>query len=97
VGTVTGIMAMSAKSTLDRECPHQMCRNDAWSDLDRASTLGTVSTLSFGAAIVGAVVAIYSLTHSSSSSAASSSSSSSSPVRVTPVLGLGSASLHASF
>jgi hypothetical protein len=61
VGTVTGVMVLTKKSTLQTECPDSMCGTAGESDLNSANTLATVSTISFIAAGVGAAVAVVSL------------------------------------
>jgi hypothetical protein len=60
VGTVTGVMVLSKKSTLKGECTNDVCPAGN-SDLSSANTLATVSTVGFIAAGVGAAVAIVSL------------------------------------
>ena len=59
VGTITGVMAISKKSTLQKECPNDVCGTG--SDLGSATTLATVSDIAFATAGVGAVVAIVTL------------------------------------
>jgi hypothetical protein len=92
VGAVTGLMAVSGASTLSHECPDYRCPPSAHGDLDSTTTLGTVSTITFGVGIVAAVVGIYSL-----SSHATPASSASSSATVSPLLGLGSLGVHGSF
>ena len=52
VGTVTGVLALSSKRSAEAGCRDQQCPPSTWSDLDRAHSLATVSTVGF---IVGAV------------------------------------------
>jgi hypothetical protein len=62
VGTFTGISAKSKKDdALATYCNGNKCPPAADSDLDSASTLATVSTISFVVAAVGAGVGIYGL------------------------------------
>jgi hypothetical protein len=61
VGTITGVMVLSKKSTLNSECMNKVCAGSSASDLDSANSLATVSTVGFIAAGVGAAVAIVSL------------------------------------
>jgi len=61
-GTVTGIMSLSKKSTLQGECPGNTCPpGTASSDLDSANRFATISTIAFIAAGVGAGVAVVTL------------------------------------
>lgn len=55
-GSVTGLMAMSKKSSLD--CPDDKCPAPEHDKLDSAKTLATVSTIGFGVGIAGAAVGV---------------------------------------
>lgn len=59
VGTVTGLLAMDKKSTIDRECDGRYCSSDGKEAGESAHMLGTLSTISFSigaAALAGAAV-----------------------------------------
>jgi hypothetical protein len=61
-GAVTGILSISKKSTLETECPTHMCFGSGPdSTLSSATTLATLSDITFGVAGAGAVVAVVSL------------------------------------
>ncbi len=60
-GTLTGVMSLSKTSSLSNECPGYVCPPSAHGDHDSASTLATVSTVSFIVAGAGAALAIVSL------------------------------------
>jgi hypothetical protein len=62
MGTITGVLSMSKKSTLQSECTKDVCTSpSADSDLSSANTLATLSDVGFAVAGAGAVVAIISL------------------------------------
>lgn len=62
VGSVTGIMALGAGADAKSACPDQRCRDPrALDDVRAGQTLGTVSTIAFVAAGVGAAVGVYGL------------------------------------
>ncbi len=52
VGSVFGVMAISARSDLDAECPNKVCPTGAEGRIDAAKVKGTVSTIGF---VVGGV------------------------------------------
>lgn len=56
VGTVTGILTLSKASSLDDTCRGDRCPPSAKSDLDSASTMGTISTVAFVVAGAGLAV-----------------------------------------
>lgn len=59
VGVVTGIMTLSTASTVKKTCnPDGRCPAAAQSDLDSASTTGTISTIGFIVGIAGAAVGV---------------------------------------
>ncbi|MGH7283165.1 MAG: hypothetical protein ACRELY_16690 [Polyangiaceae bacterium] len=94
VGSVTGILALSKKSSLDGACnPSKVCPSTSQSDLDSAKTMGTISTIGFiaGGVFVVAGVVLF-LTEGSSSSSVQVGN-----VRVTPDLGAGYVGAHGSF
>jgi hypothetical protein len=61
VGTVTGLMSLSKKSSLQSECPNHVCGPAQDSDYNAANTDATISTIGFIAAGVGAGVAAVTL------------------------------------
>ncbi len=56
VGAVTGLLTLSKASSLDDVCRGDRCPPSAQSDLDSASTMGTISTVAF--AVAGAGLAV---------------------------------------
>lgn len=58
VGTVTGILTLSKASALEDVCRDGRCPATAQSDIDSASTTGTVSTVAFVVGGVGAAVGV---------------------------------------
>ncbi len=67
VGTVTGLMALHQTSTLKDRCPNDACPPSVYDaqsfqdDKSRASTMGTISTVSFVVGGVGAGVGVVGL------------------------------------
>ncbi len=60
-GTVTGLMTLSKADAVKPQCENGKCDPAAKGDLDTGKTLGLVSTISFGVAGAGLVVAIVGL------------------------------------
>lgn len=58
VGTVTGIMAMSAEGDIGDRCQGTRCGRDVQDDLDSAKTKATISTIGFIVAGVGVAVGV---------------------------------------
>lgn len=54
VGTVTGVLAISKKNSL--ECPDKKCPPSQHDDLDSANTMAMISNVGFGVGIVGVAV-----------------------------------------
>jgi hypothetical protein len=52
-GTITGIISLSAASAAKHGCVDHQCPPSTWSDLDRARTTATISTVSFVVAGLG--------------------------------------------
>ncbi len=95
VGAVTGALTLSAKSNLTSECnANSHCPPSAYSDLDKANTFATVSTIAFIAGGVGVAVGVVSLFIGGGSS---SSEPKPQAARVTPWIGPGSAGLRGTF
>jgi hypothetical protein len=69
-GGITGLMAMSKKSSL--ECPDEKCPPAEHDKLDSAKTLATVSTIGFGVGVAGAAVGVVLLVTGNKSEAAPS-------------------------
>jgi len=58
VGAVTGLMAMSKKSSIDEFCRDNQCLPPAHDDVDAYNSLRTVSTIGFVAGLVGAAAGV---------------------------------------
>ncbi len=95
VGLVGGIIALNGKSTLDDKCPDKACGVDQHDDLDAAKRAGTVSTVGFVFAGVGAIVGIVALSTASSSRASNKAPPKS--ATIVPDIGPGGAGLHGTF
>jgi hypothetical protein len=89
VGTVTGILALSAKSDLSSGCVASHCGPDQYDTLDRGRTMGTVSTIAFIVAGAGAAVGIWGLTHPSTVAPQTGF--------IQPYVAAGSAGVHGAF
>src|SRR5262249_55090793 len=62
VGTVTGVMAFSAKSDVTSRCDGgTRCPPSTWADIDRGSSLGTASTIAFVVGGIGLGAMLYGL------------------------------------
>jgi hypothetical protein len=61
VGVTTGLMAFSVTNDVESRCAAGRCPPPTHSDIDRGRTLGTISTISFIVAGVGAAVLVYGL------------------------------------
>jgi len=100
VGAVTGIVAITGKSSLDDKCTDKICGRDEHDDLDRAKAFGTVSTIGFVVGGIGLALGLVgSLSSSGSSRASAPPPPASRPARasVTPAFGPGGAGLHGTF
>ena len=60
-GSITGVIAFSKTSTVKDECPTKTCTPSQQSDIDAAKRFGTISTISFAVAGVGAIVGVVGL------------------------------------
>ena len=98
-GTVTGLMSMSKKSTLQSECPNGVCGpGTASSDYDAANTYALVSTIGFIAAGVGAGVAVVTMiVGHEEPSALPAQPPSSEGLVVRPWIGIGGAGMSGTF
>jgi hypothetical protein len=56
VGVITGAMSLSSANTASKGCVNDRCPPATWADIDAAHTTGTISTVAFVAAGVGAVL-----------------------------------------
>ncbi len=95
VGSVTGLMALSKSSSVKEQCVDGRCPPPAHDDLDSARRFGTVSTLAFVVAGVGAGVGVYALLASGEDS--SPERRASRPQRLEAWVGPGSAGARGSF
>lgn len=59
VGTVTGLMAQSKKSTINDNCPGRVCNAEGRDAVDSGQRFATISTISFGVGIGALVGATY--------------------------------------
>jgi hypothetical protein len=99
VGTVFGVLALSAKSTLDGgECTNKVCQPGAKSDIDSLSTKATVSTIGFGVGIVGVAVGavLLAVEHPGEKTGSAEPEAPSRP-RWSPWIGVGSAGVGGTF
>lgn len=60
-GTITGVLAISKKSSLVSACPNHTCGPQQYSQLDSANTFATISDIAFAVAGAGAAVAAVTL------------------------------------
>ena len=108
VGAVTGIVALSDKSDLDKKCTDKICGVPDHDTLDSARRWGNVSTTFFIIGGVGALLALYATVNPPRSSAASASGASAPAlpperkpalrhVSVTPDFGPGGVGIHGAF
>lgn len=68
VGSVTGFMTLSKKSTIEDNCPNRVCNEEGRAAADSAQQLGTISTVGFGvgaSALVAAAILHWSTSGSS--------------------------------
>lgn len=92
VGTVFGVLALSTKSTLDRDCVNKACPASSQSDVNALGTRATVSTVGFGVGIVGIGVGAVLLLTSHGTEAPPPTAT-----RITPWVGIGAAGLGGTF
>jgi hypothetical protein len=102
-GAITGFLTLSAKSSALNNCQGNRCPPSAFSDLDTANTMSTISTVSFIVAGVGAGVGLTALiigdkpktTEPSTEKPAEPAPQQG--VRVIPWIGVGSAGVRGTF
>jgi hypothetical protein len=99
VGVVTGLLALGKKSDLDSACgTAKVCTPAEQDTIDSGKTLATVSTIGFGAGIVGVAVGTYLLlTSGPSSNAPATATASRSTLTVRPVLDVSRVGLAGTF
>ncbi|MGH7436804.1 MAG: hypothetical protein ACRENE_14110, partial [Polyangiaceae bacterium] len=91
VGTIFGVLAMGAKSTLDGECGPTKKACTKQSDIDALNTDAVVSDVGFGIGVAGlAIGTVLLVTHKGSETASARPG-------VVPWVGLGSAGLRGTF
>jgi hypothetical protein len=91
LGTITGVVAMGKHSDLAKVCGGGTCGSDQQSNVDSYHSMATLSTVGFivgGVGVAGGVVML--LIRPSSPSSSPPPPVGAFPVRVTPVVGLGS-------
>lgn len=96
-GTVTGAMSWSKTSSLASACPDHACPSSSFSTYDSASSLATISTLSFVAGGVGACLAVISIVIGHEDKSEPGPSSTTGQLRVSPWIGATGAGLRGSF
>jgi hypothetical protein len=97
VGTITGVMAMGAKSDAEKGCVNKFCPPSTYGDLDRASSMATVSTVSFIIGAVGVGVGVVGLLTQPKNEEPQQPPKSAAKPTVSPWIGVGSAGLSGSF
>ena len=97
-GTVTEIVSMSKKSTIEQACgPEKVCGPSEYATLNSANTFATISTIAFAAAGAGAGVALVSLILGHSTVSAPAAQPPAEALRITPWIGVGTAGLRGAF
>lgn len=91
-GTITGLLTMSAKSSALNGCRDNRCPPSTFSDLDKASSMATISTVSFIVAGLGAGLGVTALIIGDKPKETPTTGAT-----VTPWIGLGSAGVRGSF
>lgn len=101
IGAVTGIVALSGKSDLDKKCAEKICGVEEHDALDSAKRWGNVSTTFFiigGAGLLVGLIATLSAPRSSAQAPALPARRvARQPMTVTPDFGPGGVGLHGSF
>ncbi|MGO8994261.1 MAG: hypothetical protein ACLQVI_13105, partial [Polyangiaceae bacterium] len=99
-GTITGILSISKKSSLKTECPNMICGPTGDSTLSSATTLATVSDISFAFAGAGVVLVVEELVRTrvgGPPAAAPAEPASASALSVAPWIAGGAAGIHGTF
>lgn len=102
VGAVTGIVALSGKSDLDKKCTDKICGVSDHDALDSAKRWGNVSTTFFIIGGVGALLALYATVNPPKSSASTAAAppprkADTRHVTVSPDFGPGGMGFHGAF
>lgn len=100
IGAAAGLAAMSTKSDLDRECTNKQCGTDQHDELDRARTLGNVSTGMFIVGGIGLGVGIYGVLSNANRSPSASAPTRAAPLKrasISPDFGPMGVGVHGSF
>jgi len=101
VGAAFGVLALTGKQELGRECPQSVCRPASQEKLDTSKTYGNISTGAFG--VAGASVVLGAILYVSASSSSRSGASDKPAVateslfRARPFVGWGQAGIAAEF
>jgi hypothetical protein len=94
VGSVTGVMSLSDKGSIQKQCFGNRCPPSTFDSIDSANTLATVSTISFIVAGAGAALGVTSFLLRGSDDAPPSQAGS---VRVSPWVGPGALGARGTF
>lgn len=96
VGSVSGIMALGSKSSLDNACANKLCPPSSQSDIDALSTRATVSTIGFvaGVGFVALGAVLFATAHGGEARPTATAAAS---LRLKPWLGVGSAGVGGTF
>ncbi len=94
IGTITGLGAKSKASSAKDQCVDNRCPPSAHADIDSGKSQATLSTISFGVAIIGAGVGFYGLTKKPKAGAPAKTDEGR---FVRPYLGAGSAGVFGQF
>ena len=98
VGSVSGIMALGTKSSLDNACASKICPPSSQSDIDALSTRATVSTIGFVAGVgLVALGAVLFATARGGEARAAADAAPPPSARMKPWLGIGSAGVGGTF
>ena len=100
VGSITGLMAMGKHSDLEKSCPNGTCPPGEQDNVDSYNTLGTVSTVGFVVAGVGAAagaVLWFTAPKTTGSAAGARYATERTKPTVVPYLGLGAAGVTGRF
>jgi hypothetical protein len=89
VGSITGLVAMGKHSDLEGRCPNGKCPADAQGDVDGYKSMGTISTIGFIVAGVGAAAGVILLVTSPKQQTGTRTT--------TPTIGLGGAGIAGTF
>jgi len=97
VGGITGVLSMSKTNSLKNSCPNNQCPPSTFDDLSNAQSMATISTVSFAAAGVGAVIATIGLLTGNSEPPPQKPATDDNAARFEPWLGVGAAGVRGRF